>query len=127
MQGANGKTRVCFRRQQDAGSPDTMVSRLGLTGLQFINVHNGCATGGSALISAYNAIRSGTFVTGIAVGFDKHERGAFRVRTRGDRMEWYGESGMALTTQFFGMKINRICMILESVKIHWRKFLESIS
>ena len=96
-----------FGGSKDAGSPDTMVSRLGLTGLQFINVHNGCATGGSALISSYNAIRSGTFEIGIALGFDKHERGAFRVRTRGDNLEWYGESGMALTTQFFGMKINR--------------------
>lgn len=34
---------------REAGSPDTMVSMLGLTGLQFINVANGCATGGSAL------------------------------------------------------------------------------
>jgi acetyl-CoA acetyltransferase len=32
-----------------AGPPDTMVSQLGLTGLMFINVMNGCATGGSAL------------------------------------------------------------------------------
>jgi len=26
-----------------AGNPDTMVDRLGLTGVQFINVRNGCA------------------------------------------------------------------------------------
>ena len=31
-----------------AGNPDTMVDRLGLIGVQFINVKNGCATGGSA-------------------------------------------------------------------------------
>lgn len=89
-----------------AGNADNLVSRLGLTGLQFINVVNGCATGGSALFSAYNTIRSGMFDLGIAIGFDKHERGAFRVATKG-AMEWYGASGMALTTQFFGMKINR--------------------
>ena len=41
-----------------AGSPDHMVSQMGLTGLQFINVVNGCATGGSALISTYNTIKS---------------------------------------------------------------------
>ena len=35
-----------------AGAADTIVSQMGLTGLQFINVVNGCATGGSALISA---------------------------------------------------------------------------
>jgi len=91
-----------------AGAADTMVSRLGLTGLQFINVANGCATGGSALFSAYNTIRSGVFDVGIAIGFDKHERGAFRVDTRSSGLgDWYGASGMALTTQFFGMKINR--------------------
>lgn len=91
-----------------AGNPDTMVSKLGLTGLQFINVVNGCATGGSALFSAYNSIKSGMFDLGIAIGFDKHERGAFRVNTKASGLsDWYGQSGMALTTQFFGMKINR--------------------
>jgi acetyl-CoA acetyltransferase len=39
-----------------AGNPDTMVERLGLTGVQFINVRNGCAAGGSALFSAQMAI-----------------------------------------------------------------------
>ncbi|MFT4988883.1 MAG: acetyl-CoA C-acetyltransferase, partial [Acidimicrobiales bacterium] len=91
-----------------AGAPDTMVSRLGLTGLQFINVANGCATGGSALFSAINSIKAGMYDLGIAVGFDKHEPGAFRVETKkGGLGEWYGDTGMALTTQFFGMKINR--------------------
>ncbi|MDH3754570.1 MAG: thiolase family protein [Acidimicrobiia bacterium] len=91
-----------------AGAADTMVSKLGLTGLQFINVSNGCATGGSALFSAVNTIKSGTFDLGIAIGYDKHERGAFRVNTRASGLgDWYGKSGLALTTQFFGMKINR--------------------
>ena len=91
-----------------AGAADTMVSKLGLTGLQFINVANGCATGGSALFSAYTTIRSGLFDVGMAIGFDKHERGAFRVDTRGSGLgSYYGASGLALTTQFFGMKINR--------------------
>jgi acetyl-CoA acetyltransferase len=91
-----------------AGAPDTMVSQLGLTGVQFINVANGCATGGSALFSAVNTIKAGVAELGIAIGFDKHERGAFRVNTKGAGLsDWYGASGMALTTQFFGMKINR--------------------
>ena len=68
-----------FGGSQAAGSADTMVSKLGLTGLQFINVANGCATGGSALFSAVNSIQAGMFELGMAVGFDKHERGAFRV------------------------------------------------
>ncbi|MCZ6709705.1 MAG: thiolase family protein [Gammaproteobacteria bacterium] len=96
-----------FGGSSAAGAPDTMVSLLGLTGLQFINVANGCATGGSALFSAYNSIMSGAFDLGIAIGFDKHERGAFRIQSgSGDGRDWYGGSGMALTTQFFGMKIN---------------------
>ncbi len=91
-----------------AGDPDRMVSMLGLTGLQFINVTNGCATGGSALFSAYNAIHSGIYDLGIAIGFDKHPRGAFSpAGPGGDGRNWYGGSGLALTTQFFAMKINR--------------------
>ncbi|MGI9646428.1 MAG: thiolase family protein, partial [Ilumatobacteraceae bacterium] len=95
-----------FGGSQAAGAADTMVSKLGLTGLQFINVANGCATGGSALFSAVGTIKAGMAELGIAIGFDKHERGAFRVSgPRGK--DWYGGSGLALTTQFFGMKINR--------------------
>ena len=102
------KIEFAFGGSQAAGAADTMVSQLGLTGLQFINVANGCATGGSALFSAYSAIRSGMSDIGIAIGFDKHERGAFRVNTKSSGLgDWYGESGLALTTQFFGMKINR--------------------
>jgi len=97
-----------FGGSASSGNPDTMVSKLGLSGLQFINVANGCATGGSALFSAFNTIKSGMFDLGIAVGFDKHERGAFRVNTKSSGLgDWYGQSGLALTTQFFGMKINR--------------------
>ena len=36
-----------------AGNADTSVSILGLTGVPFINVKNGCATGGSALTTAH--------------------------------------------------------------------------
>jgi acetyl-CoA acetyltransferase len=97
-----------FGGSRSSGDPDRMVAQLGLTGLQFINVVNGCATGGSALISAYNTIRSGAFDLGIAIGFDKHERDAFTPAGPGGAgRNWYGGSGLALTTQFFGMKINR--------------------
>ena len=46
-----------FGGSMAAGAPDMMVSQLGLTGLQFINVMNGCATGVSyvALSSASSA------------------------------------------------------------------------
>jgi acetyl-CoA C-acetyltransferase len=97
-----------FGGSRAAGDPDRMVSMLGLTGIQFINVTNGCATGGSALFSAYNTIHSGLYDLGIAIGFDKHPRGAFSpTGPGGNGRNWYGGSGMALTTQFFAMKINR--------------------
>jgi acetyl-CoA acetyltransferase len=91
-----------------AGNPDTMVERLGLTGVQFINVRNGCAAGGSALFSAQMAIKSGEFELGLAVGFDKHPRGAFNaLPSEYNLPDWYGEAGYMITTQFFGAKIMR--------------------
>ncbi len=91
-----------------AGNPDTMVEQLGLTGVQFINVKNGCAAGGSALFSAQMAIKSGEFDLGLAVGFDKHPRGAFNALPAEYNLpEWYGEAGYMITTQFFGAKIMR--------------------
>lgn len=93
---------------QDGGNADSLVNELGLTGIQFTNVWNGCATGGSALHSAYSAIKSGEYDLGVAVGFDKHPRGAFNPRPRDWGLDdWYGELGLMLTTQFFAMKIQR--------------------
>ncbi|MBU2550090.1 MAG: thiolase family protein [Proteobacteria bacterium] len=97
-----------FGGSMDGGAADTLVNKLGLTGLQFINVVNGCATGGSALFSAYTSITSGAWDLGVAVGFDKHPRGAFAVDPEGMGLgKWYGQVGLALTTQFFGMKIQK--------------------
>lgn len=97
-----------FGGSHSAGDADTLVSELGLTGLPFINVANGCATGGSALISADSAIRSGRHDIGIVIGFDKHPRGAFNTDPAEHGIgAWYGETGLMVTTQFFGMKIQR--------------------
>ena len=97
-----------FGGSDAAGNADAVLPRLGLTGVQFINVANGCATGGSALLSAYWAIKSGEFDLGIAIGFDKHPRGAFNPDPEEWGLPaWYGESGLMLTTQFFAMKIRR--------------------
>jgi acetyl-CoA acetyltransferase len=91
-----------------SGSADALVNELGLTGLPFTNVANGCATGGSSLMSAYNAIKSGMADVGLVVGFDKHERGAFNADPKSLGIGgWYGEAGLMLTTQFFAMKITK--------------------
>ena len=97
-----------YGASEAAGNPDTMVDRLGLTGIQFINVRNGCAAGGSALASAQMAIGSGQYDIGIAVGFDKHPRGAFNALPAEYGLpDWYGEAGYMVTTQFFAAKIMR--------------------
>lgn len=99
---------IAFGGSQDAGNADALCNELGLTGVPFVNVANGCATGGSALASVVAAIRSGVAEIGVAVGFDKHPRGAFNPRPRDWGLEdWYGQTGLMLTTQFFALKIRR--------------------
>lgn len=91
-----------------SATADTLVNELGLTGLPFMNVLNGCATAGTAMALAANAIESGAYDVGMVVGLDKHPRGHFNanagIAAVGD---WYGEQGFMVTTQFFAMKIQR--------------------
>ena len=91
-----------------SGKPDTLVSVLGLTGVPFVNVRNGCATGGVALATAANAIRAGETDLALVVGFDKHARGAFAASPADyGHADWYAETGLMITTQFFAMKDRR--------------------
>jgi len=90
--------------------PDSIIKFLGLTGIPFTSIFNGCATGGSLLLNASHCINAGSGDLGIAIGFDKHPRGAFSV---GDDMaglglgQWYGQTGLAVNPQFFAMKTRR--------------------
>ena len=90
--------------------PETMVKFLGLTGIPFSKLFNGCATGGNLLLNVINAIRAGQADVGIAIGLDKHPKGAF---SSGESMDstglpqWYGEVGLAVNPQFFAMKLQR--------------------
>ena len=91
-----------------AGNADTSVAVLGLTGIPFINVKNGCATGASALATAHAMLSAQTADVALVVGFDKHPPGAFNPLPEDWGLgAWYGETGMMLTTQFFAMKIQR--------------------
>lgn len=99
---------AAFGGSSASGNADAVLPRMGLTGIQFINVSNGCATGGSSVLSAYWAIKAGAFDTALAVGFDKHDRGSFNPDpVKYGLPQWYGETGLMLTTQFFAMKIQR--------------------
>jgi acetyl-CoA acetyltransferase len=97
-----------FGGSREVDNPDALVGLLGLTGIPFMDVYNGCATASTALEMAADAIRYGKFDLGLAVGMDKHDPGAFTA----DPVDygapaWYGDIGLFLTTKFFGMKINR--------------------
>ena len=95
--GTNGETK-----------PDNLVSRMGLTGLPFVTVKNGCATGGVALMTARNGLISDGAGIACVVGYDNHARGAFNASpTRYGIGGWYGETGMMVTTSYFALKIQR--------------------
>jgi acetyl-CoA C-acetyltransferase len=90
--------------------PDAVTSLLGLTGIPFRNVFNACATAASAIEATADGIRMGKYDIGVAVGMDKHPRGAF-VEPPGlcNLPDWYADNGQYVTTKFFGMKINKYC------------------
>ena len=97
-----------FAGSYEIDNPDAVVALLGLTGIPFTDVYNGCATAASALTLAANTIRLGDHELGIAVGMDKHLPGAFSADPRLYACpSWYGEVGQFVTTKFFGMKINK--------------------
>jgi acetyl-CoA acetyltransferase len=89
-------------------NPDAIVGMVGLSGIPFTNVFNACATAASAAKACADGIRLGDYDIGIAIGLDKHPRGAFTEDPALVGMpSWYAENGQYLTTQFFGMKANR--------------------
>lgn len=92
----------------EVSNPDAVVGWLGLTGIPVRGVFNGCATGGTSLQMAAQAIRHGEADVAMAIGMDKHPRGAFAADPSVVGLPaWYGQTGMFLTTHFFGTKINK--------------------
>jgi acetyl-CoA acetyltransferase len=92
----------------EVGNPDAVTRLVGLTGIPFINVLNACATAATAIQSCADSIRFGKYDIAIAVGMDKHPRGAFTDDPAKIALpQWYAESGQFVTTKFFGMKANR--------------------
>ena len=97
-----------FAGSYEIDNPDAVVALMGLTGIPFTNVYNGCATAASVLSLAADTIRLGEHELGLAVGMDKHLPGAFSSDPRLYACpSWYGELGHFVTTKFFGMKINK--------------------
>jgi len=97
-----------YAGSMEVKNPEAIVGLLGLTGVPGRAVFTGCATGATSLAMAANAIRLGDADIAIAIGLDKHQRGAFSDHPSVSGLpDWYGEAGLFLTTHFFGMKINR--------------------
>jgi len=103
-----GQMQFAFGGSWESRGGEAVLSELGATGLPFVNVANGCATGATALMAACWAVASGACELGIVLGFDAHPRGAFNFDPALFALPaWYGETGLMLTTQFFAMKIRR--------------------
>jgi len=92
----------------EVSNPDAVTRLVGLTGIPFTDVYNACATAATATQVCANIIRLGQYDIGIAIGLDKHPRGAFTDDPAKFALpHWYAENGQFVTTQFFGMKANR--------------------
>ncbi|MCW2529176.1 MAG: hypothetical protein JWM76_4036 [Pseudonocardiales bacterium] len=97
-----------YAGSMEVKNPEAIVGLLGETGISARAVFNGCATGAASLAAAANSIRLGEADVSVALGLDKHPRGAFSGEPSTSGLPlWYGEAGLFLTTHFFGMKINR--------------------
>jgi acetyl-CoA acetyltransferase len=97
-----------FAGSMEVKNPEAILSMIGLTGIPGRAVFTGCATGATSLAMAANAIKLGEADIALALGLDKHPRGAFSAHPSVSGLpDWYGEAGLYLTTHFFGMKIAR--------------------
>ena len=103
-----GDVQFVFGGSLEVMNPDAVTRLVGLTGIPFTDVFNACRTVASAIQQTADTIRLGKYDLGVAVGMDKHPRGAFTAPPSMLGLpDWYGETGQFLTTKFFGMKANR--------------------
>jgi acetyl-CoA acetyltransferase len=101
---------VAYGGGLSGGWPQALEYYLGLTGIPFSTIINGCATAGSCILAAYKDIKYGRADTAIALGFDNHPRGAFaqdETIMASCGLDWYAEIGLTLSPQFFAMRIQR--------------------
>jgi acetyl-CoA C-acetyltransferase len=92
----------------EVSNPDAVTRLVGLTGIPFTDVFNACATAASATQLCADTIRLGKYDIGIAIGMDKHPRGAFTDDPAKLALpQWYAQNGQFVTTKFFGIKANR--------------------
>jgi acetyl-CoA acetyltransferase len=77
-----------------------VLARVGLTGIPIMNVENACASGGSALRAAYQAIAGDFCDVALAFGMEKMPRGFIP----GNPNDWFAVMGLAVNPQYFALK-----------------------
>ncbi|HKZ03292.1 MAG TPA: thiolase family protein [Pyrinomonadaceae bacterium] len=77
-----------------------VLARVGLTGVPIMNVENACASGGSALRAAAQAIAGGFCDVALAFGMEKMPRGFIA----GNPDDWFAVMGLAVNPQYFALK-----------------------
>ena len=77
-----------------------VLARVGLTGIPVMNLENACASGGSALRAAYQAIAGGFCDLALAFGMEKMPRGFIA----GNPDDWFATMGLAVNPQYFALK-----------------------
>ena len=77
-----------------------VLARVGLTGIPIVNLENACASGGSALRVAYQAIAGGFCDVVLAFGMEKMPRGFIA----GNPDDWFATTGLAVNPQYFALK-----------------------
>jgi acetyl-CoA acetyltransferase len=102
------EVQTLWASSMEVKNPEAITGLLGMTGIPARSTFTGCASGGNVLAQAANSIRLGEADIAVAVGLDKHPRGAFSDHPSVSGLpEWYGNLGLFLTTHFFGMKATR--------------------
>lgn len=102
------KVQSLYAGSLEVSNPEAITAQLGMTGIPARSALNGCATGNTLMTLAARDIELGQSDLAVAVGLDKHPRGAFGADPSVSGLpQWYGEQGMFLTTHYFGNKINR--------------------
>jgi acetyl-CoA C-acetyltransferase len=92
----------------EVANPEAVTLLAGMTGVPARSALSGCATGNTLLTLAADDVRLGKAELAVAVGLDKHPRGAFGDDPSVSGLpQWYGDQGMFLTTHYFGHKITR--------------------
>jgi acetyl-CoA C-acetyltransferase len=92
----------------EVSNPEAVTLLAGMTGLPARSALSGCATGNTLLTLAAREVQLGEAELAVAVGLDKHPRGAFGADPSVSGLpQWYGDQGMFLTTHYFGHKIMR--------------------